>query len=641
MKDALLAFAGLLTSFALVFCSPHSSFAVEPSAQDCAAAYVYDGASSDEASEAVRLADMAAPSTFRRNGGEVGIQVQEFSGDTRYDTASMQALAAYPSSEYVIVAGNGAWPDALAATGLAGVLDCPVLLTEREQLTPRTAETIKRLGAKRAVLLGGDLRVTDAVRRGLESLGLRVDRLAGETRQDTQMMVYDYGKSAPNGASWSGDMVAFASGYRFHDALSFSPVAFSRRVPVFLLDESGDLAAGQRAALSGRRFSSSVVLGGRLASSDSTVAFAGSVSGSGRADRIAGETRFDTSAQLAAWAVSRGYLSWDGAAFATDALPYDALAGGVLQGKSRSVVLMVDGASGSGPAVSAAAAHRGSISSIRFFGGELSISANARRNIISELTNVRYSSYGATLNGLIEAQRAVLNGIGSWSEDFRNKQLSALPAAVNPAAFSYGQPSFYQFANLNDGYAGQSADLLNSFINTNGSTGKLAGMGQAFIDASRRTGVNETYLLAHAILESGWGKSMLASGFEYNGSDLVDGKRYPKGTYYNFYGIGAVDSGPLSGGRALAVKMGWDSPYKAIVGAADWIRDNYVGRGQNTLYEMRWNPAGFVSHGYATHQYATDVHWASNIARVMDDCYRYAGKDMNDSDLSFDVPSYR
>lgn len=72
MKDALLAFAGLLTSFALVFCSPHSSFAVEPSAQDCAAAYVYDGASSDEASEAVRLADMAAPSTFRRNGGEEG-----------------------------------------------------------------------------------------------------------------------------------------------------------------------------------------------------------------------------------------------------------------------------------------------------------------------------------------------------------------------------------------------------------------------------------------------------------------------------------------------------------------------------------------------------------------------------------------
>ena len=324
------------------------------------------------------------------DAGRASSYVQEFSGDTRYDTASMQALAAYPSSEYVIVAGNGAWPDALAATGLAGVLDCPVLLTEREQLTPRTAETIKRLGAKRAVLLGGDLRVTDAVRRGLESLGLRVDRLAGETRQDTQMMVYDYGKSAPNGASWSGDMVAFASGYRFHDALSFSPVAFSRRVPVFLLDESGDLAAGQRAALSGRRFSSSVVLGGRLASSDSTVAFAGSVSGSGRADRIAGETRFDTSAQLAAWAVSRGYLSWDGAAFATDALPYDALAGGVLQGKSRSVVLMVDGASGSGPAVSAAAAHRGSISSIRFFGGELSICRGARMNVVHQMGQ-RYS----------------------------------------------------------------------------------------------------------------------------------------------------------------------------------------------------------------------------------------------------------
>ena len=311
--------------------------------------------------------------------------VDEFSGETRYDTAAMQALAAYGSSEYVIVAGNGAWPDALSATGLAGVLDCPVLLTERERLTPRTADAIRELGAKRAVLLGGDMRVTGEVQRGLESLGLKVDRLAGETRQDTQMLVYEYGKSAPNGASWGGDMVAFASGHRFHDALSFSPVAFSRKVPVFLLDESGDLSASQRSALSALSFQTSLVLGGPLASSDAAVAFAGSVAACGRAERIAGETRFDTSAQLATWAVSRGYLSWDLAAFATDALPYDALAGGVLQGRSRSVVLMVDGASGSGAAVSAAASNRASISRVRFFGGEISISRASRMSIVHQL----------------------------------------------------------------------------------------------------------------------------------------------------------------------------------------------------------------------------------------------------------------
>ena len=625
---------------AVVLACPMAAYADEGSADLRAEEYVYDGASPEEMQEAVELAESTVPQTMTRGVESSGIEVDEFSGETRYDTAAMQALAAYGSSEYVIVAGNGAWPDALSATGLAGVLDCPVLLTERERLTPRTADAIRELGAKRAVLLGGDMRVTGEVQRGLESLGLKVDRLAGETRQDTQMLVYEYGKSAPNGASWGGDMVAFASGHRFHDALSFSPVAFSRKVPVFLLDESGDLSASQRSALSALSFQTSLVLGGPLASSDAAVAFAGSVAACGRAERIAGETRFDTSAQLATWAVSRGYLSWDLAAFATDALPYDALAGGVLQGRSRSVVLMVDGASGSGAAVSAAASNRASISRVRFFGGEISISLLARQNIISELTNVRYSRYALSLTKMLDAQRAVINCIGSWSQEFKNQQLTQLSSYVDPASFSYGSSRFYQFAKLDAGYSGLSVAQLDTFINTNGATGKLAGMGRAFVDASRQTGMNEVYLLSHAILESGWGKSALASGFEYNGVDPIGGKTYPKGTYYNFYGIGAVDSGPLSGGRALAVKMGWDSPYKAIVGAAQWIKQNYANQGQCTLYDMRWNPPAVVKYGYASHQYATDVTWASNIARVMGDCLSFIGRDMNASGMVFIIPAF-
>ena len=619
---------------------PEDAYAFEVHAGDQVEEYAYDGPSLEDAQRAVVLADGVVPQAMTRGGESSGIEIEEFSGDTRYDTAAMQALAAYDSSEYVIVAGNGAWPDALAATGLAGVLDCPVLLTERERLTPRTAEAIRELGCGRAVLLGGDMRVTGEVQRGLESLGLKVDRLAGETRQDTQMLVYEYGKSAPNGSSWCGDMVAFASGHRFHDALSFSPVAFSLRVPVFLLDASGDLSAQQRSSLSGRRFQTSVVLGGPLASSDAAVSFAGSVAASGRAVRIAGETRFDTSAQLASWAVSRGYLSWDLAAFATEALPYDALAGGVLQGGSRSVVLMVDGASGSGAAVSAAAANRASISRVRFFGGELSISRGARENILAELASVHRTRYAVSLDKMLSAQRAVINGIGSWSQEQKNQQLAQLSGSVDPANFSYGSSRYYQFARLDAGYGGLSAAQLNAFINTNGATGKLAGMGQSFIDASRQTGMNEVYLLSHAILESGWGKSALASGFEYNGVDQIGGKTYPKGTYYNFYGIGAVDSGPLSGGRALAVKMGWDSPHKAIVGAAQWIKQNYASRGQYTLYSMRWNPAAVAAYGYASHQYATDVAWASNIARVIGDCLSFNGRDMKTSGMTFDVPMY-
>ncbi len=304
------------------------------------------------------------------------------------------------------------------------------------------------------------------------------------------------------------------------------------------------------------------------------------------------------------------------------------------------MLLMVDGSTGTGPAVSAAVSRRGEVSRVRFFGGSLSISQAARTNIVAALTNASTRKFAVTLDKLRDAQVQSISSISSWTEEFRNKQISLLPKVLNPLSASYGNPEFYQFARLDSGYTGLSADLINGYISTHGSDGKLANQGVAFVDASKSTGLSEVYLLSHAILESGWGKSALAKGFEYNGEDLVGGSVYPKGTYYNFYGIGAVDSGPLSGGRALAVKMGWDSPYKAIVGAAKWIKENYVGRSQNTLYLMKWNPVAVAFDGKASHQYATDVEWAYKISRVMSGVASHSGRSQLSCGMKFELPAF-
>lgn len=101
----------------------------------------------------------------------------------------------------------------------------------------------------------------------------------------------------------------------------------------------------------------------------------------------------------------------------------------------------------------------------------------------------------------------------------------------------------------------------------------------------------------------------MAKGYVYDGKTLVDGKTWPKGTYYNFYGIGAYDSSPLSGGRALAIKNGWDTPEKAIHGAARWIATNYLNNAfsQNTLYKMRWN---YV-------EYARYARWVTSMRLIV------------------------
>lgn len=70
-----------------------------------------------------------------------------------------------------------------------------------------------------------------------------------------------------------------------------------------------------------------------------------------------------------------------------------------------------------------------------------------------------------------------------------------------------------------------------------------------------------------------------------------------------FMGSAAYDSSPLSGGRALAIKNGWDTPEKAIDGAARWIATNYLNNAfsQNTLYKMRWNYVEYARYGSVGH----------------------------------------
>ncbi|UTH14910.1 N-acetylglucosaminidase [Macrococcus equipercicus] len=145
--------------------------------------------------------------------------------------------------------------------------------------------------------------------------------------------------------------------------------------------------------------------------------------------------------------------------------------------------------------------------------------------------------------------------------------------------------------------------------------GILDGMGHAFHQASKKEDVNEIYLISHAMLETGKGRSELARGIKLNkkGERDESGRRY-----YNFFGIGAYDQNPVMDGARLAQQRGWDTPEKAVRGGAEFIHSEYLSRdNQHTLYSMRFNP---VNPGH--HQYATDVMWAYHNARQMAAYYK-------------------
>ncbi|MCP1288347.1 N-acetylglucosaminidase [Mammaliicoccus sciuri] len=158
----------------------------------------------------------------------------------------------------------------------------------------------------------------------------------------------------------------------------------------------------------------------------------------------------------------------------------------------------------------------------------------------------------------------------------------------------------YQMLDLGK-YQGISVSKLNQLLRNKG---KLHNQGDAFAKAGKTYKVNEIYLIAHAILETGNGTSYFASG---------------SSGYYNMYGIGAFDSNP-NYAITFARNQGWNTISKAIIGGAKFIRSNYISKGQKTLYRMRWNPKS-----PAIHQYATDIRWANHQATTIYNYYKKIG----------------
>lgn len=570
----------------------------------------------------------------------------ELGGATRYETAAEQALYARPSSPWAIVASGESYVDSLAAAGLAGALDCPILLTQSGLIPSATTDALSSMGVRNIIILGGTTAVSSSVELALGQYG-SVTRLGGETRYDTQIAIYHYGIER---GYWRSGEVFVASGVNFADALSVSPLSYALKVPVFFVNESGTLPSHQYETLSRAGLNKAVVLGGTDAVSESAYQQVSQLVSRqrGSISRLGGATRYETSAEVARYAVSSCGFSWDGLAFSSGVVPFDSLGGGVVQGQARSVLLLAT----EDNHTSASSVPSGAVAScVKFFGGQSVFSRDARRAICSTLGLVYYP------NTTFRSYPIALSSMAQLQADKKTPALSTdeFKALLDPTGVSHGTAAYLRFALLNQGYSGLSAGNLDTYISKNciyqesayKCSSALRGLGSTFVRAAQVYGVNEAYLLSHATLESAWGCSDLAQGWTptEDGVVTVNGVRYPykkNTTYYNFYGIGAVDSGPLTGGRAMAVKEGWTTPDKAIMGAAQWISKNYLNRSyaQNTLYLMRYDVAGAAATGSVYHEYCTSTTWVDTIASNILACYRNAGYVFDDLPLKYEIPLY-
>ncbi|MCM3585188.1 N-acetylglucosaminidase [Mesobacillus maritimus] len=218
---------------------------------------------------------------------------------------------------------------------------------------------------------------------------------------------------------------------------------------------------------------------------------------------------------------------------------------------------------------------------------------------------------------------------------------------INPDNFKKDTPEYFQFLRLS-GSAGANVTEVNN--NVLSGKGILHDKAEWFIQASSTYSINEMYLISHALLETGNGTSDLATGIKikvkkdsknnivYTDNGLIDVELVDRtasdydAIVYNMYGIGAYDSNANLGGARYAYNKGWTTPEKAIVGGAQFVAQNYVSKGQDTIYKMRWNPEN-----PGTHQYATDIGWAVKQVNRIKGLYDL----ITDYSLEFDVPDYK
>ncbi|MFK3960877.1 cell wall-binding repeat-containing protein [Guptibacillus hwajinpoensis] len=247
--------------------------------------------------------------------------VDRTSGETRYETAVEISKKGWESAETIVIARGDEFPDALAGAPLAYKYDAPILLTEQNKLNAAVKKEIERLGAKKAIILGGTSAISSYTEYELKGLGLKVDRIGGATRYETAVNIAAKLDGTP-------EKSILANAFNFPDALSVASYAAKNGYPIVLTDDD-KLPAVSKKILN--TTDEQIVVGGKNAISDKVV---DSLS---NAVRISGDDRYATSATIATALTPDA----DTAIVATGMKFADALAGSVLAAKEDAAILLV------------------------------------------------------------------------------------------------------------------------------------------------------------------------------------------------------------------------------------------------------------------------------------------------------------
>ncbi|PKK39223.1 Copper binding protein, plastocyanin/azurin family [Clostridiaceae bacterium JG1575] len=215
--------------------------------------------------------------------------VSRVAGKDAYETSALMSQKTFKKAQTVVLATKKTFADALVGGLYAVQKDAPILLSDTKEVPKVVLEEIKRLGAQKVVLLGGELALDPAVAEQLKTMNLKVERLAGSDRYRTAVAINE---AVREGAT---KHIYLVSGRKFTDALGIVPVAANAKDGI-LLTERQQIPNATLGAMRKWGIDSVTLLGGTNAISEDVEK---ELKDWGfKVGRLVGETRYDTNIQL-------------------------------------------------------------------------------------------------------------------------------------------------------------------------------------------------------------------------------------------------------------------------------------------------------------------------------------------------------
>ncbi|MEJ8751367.1 cell wall-binding repeat-containing protein [Lagierella sp. ICN-221743] len=257
------------------------------------------------------------------------VSADRLSGISRYETAVAISKNQFSSSKYVVLANGQAPNDILVASSLAGNLNAPILITDRNSLNASTKAEIQRLNSSNIIVIGGNSKISSAVTNSLKSMGKNVEVINGSSDADMSVKVANKAMEFK-----SANTVILSSEKGLPDSLSASALAAKNGYPIIYTGKNA-ISGVAKGFIKNGKISNVIIVGGDQTISNGVL---NSVKSMGKSvSRVYGRSRYDTSL-----AIAKNYFNNSSTVgLATGAEFVDSLTSGPVSGLNNQAILLV------------------------------------------------------------------------------------------------------------------------------------------------------------------------------------------------------------------------------------------------------------------------------------------------------------